>query len=163
MHDSILNLLNTTYRIPQDTRFTPASEVVLRGADLKETGNQKHGTQVYIATFEPPHSIDPALLKTGQHISLGSVESFSHCELRCWEAEGFVRIGLFGQNGQAISRQLGTAVIADQVSYDEGSFTWFSPREYYGTPWSDNDPAVCQVVTVKRLRAFARVWNSGKV
>ena len=158
MNDPILNRLNETYRRTQDTRFTPAGEKVLMGMDLRKSGNRQHSKNVYISTFDPPDYIDPKVLHNGKKIRPGTIEVFPNCELRCTERRGKAVIALYDLKGNRLSREIGADLNQDGYT-DEGALTWFSPSEYYGTPWSDNDPAVCQVLTVAGLREFARTWK----
>jgi len=151
--DPLIAKLNQKYERARDIRFSPATDPVVAGAELEQTGNRSYGKDVYVSTgprFEPA----PGDLHTGVAITVGARERFAHGELRCDRADGAVAIAVWSKDGRRISRELRCAGSTAEA-YDEGAFTWFGPVEVICTPWSDNDPSSCQVVTVHRLRCFA--------
>jgi hypothetical protein len=132
--------------------FYEASAAVVRGAELTEAGAV--GGSVAIsraAPFTPPASE----LAIGRELAAGDREPFDACELRCFAKAGQLAVAVFDGDQRVISRVLHARGVSPT---DEGLFTWFGPVEYVHTPWSDNDPPQCQVVTVETLRRFARTW-----
>jgi hypothetical protein len=149
--DPVLALL-ANLRIP-DLKFVAATDEAVAGLDLAETGNRAYGKNVYIATSGTPNvSVDG--LRIGVLVSVGARERYSRGELRCEREGPYVAVAVYDHRGFAISRVLCAQCNEDEI--DEARFTWLSPKELYCTPWSDSDPAICQVVTVERLRRWAR-------
>jgi hypothetical protein len=149
--DPVLALLEKL-RLP-DLKFVAATDEVVGGLDLRATGNRAYGKNVYISTGATPNvSVDS--LRIGVVIRVGARERFDRGELRCERGGLDVGVAVYDQRGFAISRVLCAKSSEDEI--DEARFTWLSPKELYCTPWSDSDPAVCQVVTVERLRRWAR-------
>jgi hypothetical protein len=62
--------------------FISASDAVIEGHNLEESGNRSYGKNLYIATGSTPE-VKLSDCKIGQTISVGSVEKFETCELRC--------------------------------------------------------------------------------
>ena len=152
--DGLIAALNAL-RLP-DLRFEPASDAVLAGLDLQATGNRAYGTKVYVATGRVPN-VDRRRLLLGRALAIGASEPHPRGELRCFAERDEVVVAAFAadgaQRGPALRHQppAGT-VLAPGAGFDEALFVWLGPAEDYCTPWSDSAPAVCQVITVERLR-----------
>jgi len=131
--------------------FSPATDAVVEGARLEPvSGGMVSVSQV--GSFEP----EPSDLVVGRTIDVGHLESFEGGDLRCYREGSDVFVALF-RDGRSVTRALRCRVRPfPEGGVDEAQFAWFGPVEYIGTPWSDNDPFQCQVVTVDRLRAYAR-------
>lgn len=96
-------------------------------------------------------------LRTGKTIQVGHQERYRHGTLRCYRRAEHVYVGVFdGERLRSRALPCRLDVRETREVIDEGMFTWFGPKEYIGTPWSDNDPERCQVITVDHLRNFAR-------
>ncbi len=149
--DVVMQLLEQR-RIP-DLKFQSASDEVVAGYELESSGNRAHGKNVYISTSAAPN-IKRETLLTGSVLRVGARERLARGELRCERAGADVTVAVYDPRGKAITRVLVCAQCSED-EIDEGLFTWLGPKELYCTPWSDNDPAYCQVVTVARLRQWA--------
>jgi hypothetical protein len=153
MHDKLIEKLR---KARPGIDFISASDAVIEGHNLEDSGNRSYGKNLYVATGSTP-KIDLSGYLIGKTISVGSVESFAHCELRCTRSGKRVAISLTSTNGNTIGREL--QVSSQDDSIDEALFAWFGPSEDICTPWSDNDPPQCQVITLEGLRAFARKYK----
>ncbi len=139
---------------PKEIAFVEATDEVVEGYDLRSSGNQFHSKSVYVSTgadYEPR----PASLVIGKVIAAGAREPFLGCELRCDRIESALSVAVYSSAGDAKSRRLVSRSGAT-ASADEGSFAWFGPVELIGTAWSESDLPQCQVITVERLRHYAR-------
>jgi hypothetical protein len=153
--DLILAHLNRRYGAGKGLEFLPATDEVVAGLELEDSGNQSFGQNVFVSTrarFQPADG--PPLL--GKTIALDAVERYARGELRCQiqAGSGQVVVAVFAPDGRRLSREL-TCHASKAGAYDEGLFVWFGPVESICTPWSDNDPDQCQVITLDRLREFA--------
>lgn len=131
--------------------FSRATDAVVAGFELKP----QHGGSVSVSQTGA-YTANLLELVTGRLMAAGHEESFKHGTLRCYRQAGALCVAVFSGT-RPISRilQCLLPVSAQTGPVDEGMFTWFGPREYIGTAWSDNDPDQCQVITVDRLRHFA--------
>ena len=153
MHDKLIDKLS---KARPGLDFIPASDAVIEGHDLRASGNRAYGKNLYVATGATPE-INLSDYKIGVTISVGSVERYPNCELRCTRKGKQVCVGLTSTNGKKIGREL--TVSSQDDSLDQALFTWIGPAEDLCTPWSDNDPPQCQVITIEGLRAFARKYQ----
>ncbi len=151
--DQLIDRLNRLYGDNGALAFSPATDGVVAGHDLESSGNRSYGRDIYVAT-RAPFELEPEDRLLGRSIAIGAVEEYPRCQLRCERAGGDVVVALYA-DGTAISRRLMVPALPGESEYDEGLFAWLGPVESYCTPWSDNDPDHCQVVTVHRLRQFA--------
>lgn len=152
-NDELIAKLNRKYERDRGIRFSPATGSVVAGADLEATGNRSYGQNVFVSTgprFEP----EAGDLHTGMAIPIGAREPYPQGQLRCDRSGGAVVVAVYAPDGRRLSREL-RAAGSTAGAIDEGAFAWFGPVEDICTPWSDNDPSVCQVITVHRLRVFA--------
>jgi len=139
---------------PKKIDFVEACDEVVEGYDLRSSGNQFHGKNVYVSTgadYEPT----PGLLVTSKVMLEGARERFPGCELRCALTEDGLGAAIYDPVGNVMTRQL-ISRSAGIESADEGSFAWFGPVEDISTPWSDSSLPQCQVITIDRLRRYAR-------
>jgi hypothetical protein len=139
---------------PKQISFVEATDEVVEGYELRSSGNQFHGKNVYVSTggdYQP----EPKSLITGKDIEAGAREPFLGCELRCDLINGALGAALSASDGTAMTRRLISRSI-ETASADEGSFVWFGPVEDINTPWSDGGLPQCQVITIERLRTYAR-------
>ncbi len=150
MPDAVIDQLNRKVR---RIHFTAATNPLIEGAGLRETGNRSYGKNIYVATHDPYKANDEDLL-IGRALSAGTVERLGDLELRCEAKHGALAVAIFDAQGRARSRTL-TARVHGATACDEGLFAWFSELEDICTPWNDSDPPVCQVVTVDGLRRYA--------
>jgi hypothetical protein len=144
-------------RKKDDVRFVLAAEGVLKGeADLEGSTNRQYGKNVYVAK-RGDFGASRNDLETGVLIEAGSIETLGPCEFRCVKNRGVVSAALY-KGGRAASLRLTCADGGEKEPgrYDEGFFTFFGPVEDLCTPWSDMDPAQCQVVATDDLRDFAK-------
>lgn len=146
-------VLEKLRRLRPEIDWRPASDEVVEGHDLRSSGNRSHGRNVYVATHDTP-PVDREALRTGRVLSPGREEAFPGCVLRFARRGALVTAALYDASGRALSRVLRAVSAADEV--DEALFTWFGPLEDICTPWSDNDPPQCQVLTLEGLRAYGR-------
>ena len=93
------------------------------------------------------------LLTIGQRIAEGTTEPYGIGEIRCYRRGAQLCIAYF-EGDQQHSIEL--ACTTPQQSADEGWFTFFGPVTSVNTAWSDNDPSTVEVVTLERLRRYAR-------
>jgi hypothetical protein len=151
--DLLIEKLNKTCGKKREIRFVEASDEVVAGADLADSGNRQYGKNIYIATGKPlkKEGLD---LTIGRTIQPNSIEVIGKCELRCNLRGKQWTVAVYDESGKRISREL-SCWEGSVSACDEGWLAWLSPVESYCTPWSDNDPEICQVVTVERLRKFA--------
>jgi hypothetical protein len=153
MTTDLVSKLNRAYG--RRIGFQEAAIEVTGGADLDAPVPSTRSVAIAKAgTFVAA----PAELEIGRAIADGHREELAHCELRCFVARQHLAVAVFDREGQAISRVL-RARSRGVTSCDEGLFAWFGPLEYVLTPWSDNDPPQCQVVTIDSLRRFAAAWT----
>ncbi len=150
--DAVLAILEA--RNTRDLGFLEATDEVTRGHDLQSDGNRRVGKDIYISTQAPPE-VDRSRLIAGARLRVGARERLRRGELRCQRSGDDVTVAVYGARGEPITRVLACRAPGED-ELDEGRFTWFSPTEIIGHPWSDNEPAVVQVVTVERLRKLAR-------
>mgnify|MGYP006301108411 CR=1 FL=1 len=136
--------------------FRPATDSVVEHADLETTGNRACGANIYIATHSPP-DIDLRDFRCRRQLRVGETEAFTHCELRCFREAGEIVAALFDASGTGVSHRLRCRTAADEI--DEALLAWLGPLEDICTPWSDNDPPQCQVITVDRLRAYGQAYR----
>jgi hypothetical protein len=136
--------------------FVRAAESVVRGKTEPSAHNAGQlGRNIYIAShdiYEPA----PADLVAGVTIGVGSVERLGGAGLHCYADSRRVCVALVC-GGTIVSKVLTHTPVAAPTqgsAYDEGLFTWFGPVEDICTPWNDNDPPRCQVLTVEDLRVF---------
>jgi hypothetical protein len=150
LNDELIAKLGKNQR---SINFTPATDAVVAGHDLHASGNRHEGDNVYVATRSyggPPLK----QLQLGRRIA-ASEERYGGCTLRLQLDGGRLSATVIDDQGRALSRTLVAAAGPDGTC-DEGQLAWFGPLEDICTPWSDNDPSQCQVVTLERLREFAR-------
>jgi hypothetical protein len=140
-----------------DLVFQEATDEVVTGYDLTSSGNRAYGKNVYISTGSAP-AVDRARLISGVRIAIDSSEMYGLIELRCARDAGgeTVSVALFDPQSLLLSRILTATAPREAREIDEGLLAWLGPAETYGTAWSDGGAAVCQVVTVERLRRYAR-------
>ncbi|MBD3239703.1 MAG: hypothetical protein GF331_03895 [Chitinivibrionales bacterium] len=136
--------------------FVRAADSVLRGkAEPTAENAGQYGRNVYIASHDV-YDPSPADLVTGVTIAIGAIEALGTVELRCYAKGRQACVALF-RGDRVVSKVLThdpVALPSHGQAYDEGLFTWFGPVEDICTPWSDNDPPHCQVLTVEDLRVF---------
>lgn len=154
--DRVIDRLNATQKA---ISFHDATDAVVEGFDLGASSNRHYGASVFVATRGDYEVEDLSVLLVGRSLAAGAREHFPECELVCSLENGQLLVAVHALSGQRLSRHL-VARRHDRGSCDEGFFTWFGPVEDVCTPWSDNDRAQCQAVTVDRLREFARAYKS---
>jgi hypothetical protein len=149
-------LIEELKRRNRECGFCPATDGVIQGHDLQSDGNRFVCSNVYMKTSDPPEVSLAGLLR-GRSLRVGAREAFPHCELRCVRDAGRIAVLLVAGDGGEPSRRLWCEAGAAE-DYDEACFVWFAPQEYVCSPWHDGDPQ-CQVITIDRLREFARAWR----
>jgi hypothetical protein len=159
-NDKLLDALNEAHGRDRGIKFCAATDAVVLGLELEDSGNKQYGKNVFVATGPRFVPNDEERI-TGQTISVGSEEKFKHCRLSCTKRGKNIVVAVYEPGRRRISREL-TCEHQGADSVDEGQLAWFGPVEDICTPWSDNDPAQCQVITVDRLRTFAESYNPKK-
>lgn len=136
--------------------FVRAAESVLRGRGEPTAENAgQYGRNVFVASHDV-YDPSPADLITGMRITIGTAETLGSVELRCYARAREACVALF-RGDRVVSKVLThspAALPEHGTAYDEGLFTWFGPVEDICTPWNDNDPPHCQVLTIEDLRVF---------
>lgn len=155
MADAVLKQLRR--QVPH-IKFLSAADSVVCGQDLRASGNKRYGSNVYVATHTSPEVTEPPL--TGEHIKAGHRERYGRRELRCDLSKGRLRVAVYDREGNMLTRVL-SCKAKGRNEADLGELVWFGPVEEICTPWSDNDPSQCQVITVEVLRLWAKKGENG--
>jgi hypothetical protein len=156
----LLDRLNAANK--ESVRFSLADKAVARGrrslaGEASEGATVYHGKRGKWGTwsefFGRPYQAKRGELRTGVRVAPGDVWKLPRGELRCYRVGPEARFGYFKDDRLAsVELRCVPPPDAADASVDVGRFTLFGPRVFVGTPFSDNDPDNCEIVTVDQLR-----------